>query len=342
MTQTMLAGRLHLADQSLRMEEVPVPVPGTGHVLVKVEAAGVCLSDVHAIQGSLKPLHLEGDTVTLGHEVAGVIAELGPDVTDWAVGERVLLLSGQLRDGIAVTRGLDYDGGWAQYTLAKATTLVRIPDDLPFEQACFVPDAVSTPWAAITQTAAIRPAEATGVWGAGGLGVHGIQLLRLVGAAPIIAVDPLPAARDRALASGADLALDPADPALLDQVLKVTDGRGLDAALDFAGHPAVREQAMAALADGTLTPGGRLVLVGLTNQPVTIADGTAFSAGKKQLLGHWGSIPAHIHELVRLIRDHRLDLTHSVSAVLPLSEAPRAVEQLESKAGNPVRLVLKP
>ncbi len=196
----MLAARLHLGpNRSLELDEVPVPEPGPDHVLVKVEAAGVCLSDVHLIDGTLTPLFLEGDVVTLGHEVAGTVHALGPGVTKAKVGDRVVLQAREARGGRTYTRGVDYDGGWAEYTLARIDTLVPIPDDLPFEQACFIPDAVSTPWGAITATGEVKPGEPVGVWGVGGLGAHGVQLLRLVGAAPIIAVDPLPAARERAL-----------------------------------------------------------------------------------------------------------------------------------------------
>ncbi|PLW72781.1 zinc-binding dehydrogenase, partial [Streptomyces sp. DJ] len=189
---TMRAARLNVPTRSLELVEVPRPVPGPGEVLVKVAAAGVCLSDVHLIEGMLTPLHLEGDTVTLGHETSGTVEEVGEGAGAWKPGDRVLLQAGQLTpQGRVLTRGVDYDGGWADYALASAHTLVAIPDDLPFEQAAIIPDAVSTPWAAITATAAVRPAEAVGVWGIGGLGAHAVQLLRLIGAAPIIAVDPL-------------------------------------------------------------------------------------------------------------------------------------------------------
>jgi D-arabinose 1-dehydrogenase-like Zn-dependent alcohol dehydrogenase len=180
-------------------------------VLVEVAAAGICLSDVHLIEGQLSPLFLAGDQVTLGHEVAGTVAELGDGVTGATVGQRVLLQAGEERDGWVHTCGVDYDGGWAEYALATVSTLVPIPDDLPFEQACIVPDAVSTPWASIVRTAGVRAGQPVGVWGIGGLGAHAVQLLRLAGAGPIVAVDPVPAARERALAFGADLALDPAD-----------------------------------------------------------------------------------------------------------------------------------
>jgi D-arabinose 1-dehydrogenase-like Zn-dependent alcohol dehydrogenase len=333
----MLAARLHLgAQRRVDIEEVPTPEPGPGQVLIKVEAAGVCLSDVHLVDGTLTPLYLEQDAVTLGHEVAGTVHAVGPGVSAPVAGTRVLLQAGERRDGIVYTRGVDYDGGWAEYTLARVDTVVPLPDDIPFEQACFIPDAVSTPWAAITATARVRPAEAVGVWGVGGLGAHAVQLLRMIGAAPIIAVDPLPAARERALEFGADHALDPAEANLRSTVMTATGG-GLAAAFDFAGVAAVREQAVTCLA-----PGGRLTLVGLTNKPITITNGTAFSYFQQQLRGHYGSEPDHVTELVKLQAAHRIEFSRSVSAVLPLTDAPKAVEALESKHGNPIRIVLRP
>ncbi|GAB4589923.1 zinc-binding dehydrogenase [Nocardia sp. IFM 10818] len=334
---TMLAARLHLGpNRSLELDEVPVPEPGADHVLIKVEAAGVCLSDVHLIDGTLTPLFLTGDVVTLGHEVAGTVHALGPGVTTAKVGDRVVLQAGESRDGATYTRGVDYDGGWAEYTLARVDTLVPIPDDLPFEQACFIPDAVSTPWGAITATGEVKPGEPVGVWGVGGLGAHGVQLLRMIGAAPIIAVDPLPAARERALEFGADLAFDPADPDLRSKIFAAT-GTGLAAAFDFAGVAAVREQAVICLA-----PHGRLVLVGLTDKPITITHGTAFSFFQQQLRGHYGSAPEDVAKLVKLQGLHRVEFSRSVSAVMPLADAAKAVHALESKEGNPIRIVLKP
>ncbi|MCM0677347.1 zinc-binding dehydrogenase [Micromonospora phytophila] len=334
----MLAGRLHLADRALRMQTLPVPEPGRGQVRIKVEAAGVCLSDVHLIDGTLTPLYLPGDVVTLGHEVAGVVEALGEGVEGWEPGQRVLLQAGERdRRGTVFTRGVDYDGGWAEYVLASQETVVPIPDELPFEQACIIPDAVSTPWAAVTDTGRTRPGEAVGVWGVGGLGAHAVQLLRLVGAAPVIAVEPLPAARERALTLGADAALDPADTAFRDAVLELTGGRGLDVAFDFAGVTAVREQALTVLGRR-----GRLVLAGIANKPVTIASDSPFNYFQQAVLGHYGSEAEHVEQLVSLVRQRRLDLSASISDVLPLAEAEQAVRRVHTKQGNPIRLILRP
>ncbi|WEB44366.1 zinc-binding dehydrogenase [Streptomyces yunnanensis] len=335
--ELMRAARLHIPSRTLTIEEVPRPVAGPGQVLVKVEAAGVCLSDVHLIDGSLTPTHLRRETVTLGHEVAGTIAELGRDVTAWAVGQRVVLQAGDIRDGLVLTRGVDYDGGWAEYALASVDTLFHLPDTIPFEQAAIIPDAVSTPWGAITATAEVRPAQAVGVWGVGGLGAHAVQLLRAVGACPIIAVDPLPAARRRALEFGADVALDPADPRLREQVLTATGGRALEVAFDFAGAAVVREQALTLLA-----PRGRLVLVGLADKALTVADGALFSYQQHQILGHYGSAVDAVPQLVALVEGGRLDFSRSITDVLPLADATKAVQRLHTKEGDPIRLILRP
>ncbi|MBJ7905691.1 zinc-binding dehydrogenase [Streptomyces sp. DSM 110735] len=346
---TMLAGRLHVPSGTFRVEEVPVPVPGPGEVLIEVKAAGVCLSDVHLIDGSLKPFGPIED-LTLGHEVSGVIHVLGPGLLgDWTPGTRVALQAGQSCGACANcrrrrtpclnsrTRGVDYDGGWAQYAIAREDTLAPIPDDLPFDQAAIIPDAVSTPYAAVVTTGEVRPAQSVGVWGAGGLGAHGIQLARLAGAAPIVAVDPLPGARKRALAFGADLALDPAAPDFAEAMLRATGGRGLDVALDFAGVPAVREQAAKVLCRG-----GIMVLAGLTPHPLTITEGTRFSWNRNQIRGHYGSSPEHVEQLIRLASVGRLDLSPSISGHIPLAEAAEAVHRLENKTGDPIRLVLIP
>ncbi|BCJ39795.1 alcohol dehydrogenase [Actinoplanes ianthinogenes] len=333
----MLAGRLNVSSGKFAVEEVDEPHAGPGQVRIAVRAAGVCLSDVHLIQGMLKPLHLTGESVTLGHETAGVIDEVGAGVTGLTVGERVLLQAGELRGATVLTRGVDYDGGWAQYTVATAGTVVPIPDTLSFEQACFIPDAVSTPWAAITTTAAVQPARAVGVWGVGGLGAHAVQLLRVIGAAPIIAVDPLPGARERALQFGADLALDPGDPEFGSLVAEATGGVGLAHAFDFAGVGAVRSQAAR-----TLSKGGRLTLVGLTDQPLTIPDGTRFSYLEQEIRGHYGSGPEHVLELLSLVALNRVEFSRSVSGTVPLAQAADAVRQLDEKEGNPIRLILVP
>lgn len=333
---TMLAARLDTPGKKMNLKQVPVPEPKAGQVRVKVMAAGVCLSDVHLIDGSVVgPYQLP--EVTLGHEISGVVDKLGDGVDSAKVGDRVLVNPIEFHGPELHTIGVDYDGGWAEYVVVRAESAIDIGPDLPFEQAAIIPDAVSTPWASIADAGRIKAGESVGVWGVGGLGYHGVKLLRMVGAAPIIAVDPLDSARKRALAAGADVALDPSDSSFQQKLKDANGGRGLDAAFDFAGFTPVRQQAFDAL-DRL----GRLVLVGITPDPLTIASSAEFSIFQKSVIGHYGSEPRHLHEMVKLTRLGRLDFADSISKVLPLSQAADAVDQLQNKVGNPVRLVLKP
>ncbi|MDR1999677.1 MAG: zinc-binding dehydrogenase [Frankiaceae bacterium] len=328
---------MNYATGQFAVREVPTPQPGPGEVRVRVRAAGICLSDVHLIDGTIKPLFLQGDEATLGHEVAGEVESLGAGVTSTALGARAIVRPGKAVDGRGWTLGVDYDGGWAQYIVAPADGLIPIPDSLPFEQAAIIPDAVSTPWGAIESTAKVRQGEAVGVWGIGGLGAHGVQLLRFAGAAPIIAVDPVEAARTRAVELGADVALDPADPDFAAKIRTATRGAGLAVAFDFAGASAVRGQALE-----SLSLGGRLVLTGISGQAMTVEDDFTFIYLRRQILGHYGSESRHVVDLIRLIELGRLDFSGSISATMPLAEAAQGVERLASKAGNPIRLVLIP
>jgi 2-desacetyl-2-hydroxyethyl bacteriochlorophyllide A dehydrogenase len=327
----MKAGRITVSSRKFEVKDIPIPHPAPGEVRIKVGAAGVCLSDVHFLDGTLSPGYLTGDEVTLGHEVAGTIEQLGEGVHTYQVGDRVLVIAGERNEKNQITTlGFDYDGGYAEYVVTKAALLVKIPDNLPFEEAAIIPDAVSTPWAAISSSAKMQKGESAAVFGVGGLGIHAVQLLKLIGASKIIAIDPRAEARQKALEIGADLAFDPSD----DEFKK---HRGLNAAFDFAGVTPVRKQALSLLGEQ-----GRLVIVGIANEPITIPNDMAFTYMRTQILGHYGSEPIHTKELVEFVKEGKLTLSKSVSEVLPLDQAALALEKLEKKIGNPIRIVLKP
>jgi D-arabinose 1-dehydrogenase-like Zn-dependent alcohol dehydrogenase len=349
---TMTAVRFDLDSSTLGLHEVPVPEPGHGEVLIQVRAAGVCLSDVHVIDGSLRGFKTRDNQriITMGHEVAGTIVRIGPGVPAiWQAGGRVCLWAGDRCGRCArclydtgwclapVTRGVNFDGGWAQYAVTHHRALVPVPGNIPFEQAAIIPDAVSTPYQGLMRQGALRPGDSVGIWGAGGLGYHAILIARLVGAAPIIAIDPLPAARERALIAGADHAFDPDEIDFVKKVRTATGGAGLNVAVDFVGIPSVRSSA-----DDLLAAHGRLVLVGMSPHSIELARGERFNILQHQVLGNWGSEPDDLHRLVRLCALGRLNMAGSVSELLPLTEAASAVERLQKKIGNPVRIVLTP
>jgi D-arabinose 1-dehydrogenase-like Zn-dependent alcohol dehydrogenase len=279
----------------------------------------------------LSPGYLVGDHVTLGHEVAGVVDQVGAGITGVAVGDRVVVIAGERNAAHQITTmGFDYDGGWAEYVVTKADLVAKIPDSLPFEQAAIIPDAVSTPWAAISSTGKVQAGETAVVFGVGGLGIHAVQLLKIVGCSKVIAIDPREDARANALARGADFAFAPDD-------VEVKKHRGLNVAFDFAGVTPVRKQALSLLGEQ-----GRLVIVGIANEPIVIPNDMAFTYMRTQIMGHYGSEAHHVRELIEFASAGRLDLSHSVSQVLPLEQAGQALDTLANKVGNPIRIVLKP
>jgi D-arabinose 1-dehydrogenase-like Zn-dependent alcohol dehydrogenase len=343
----MRAQRFYADTKTLAVEDVPVPEPGPGEVLVKVEYCGICHSDLSLINGTFPA---QVPVVTQGHEASGTVAVLGPGVTRWAVGDRVIVAAGRPCQSCPnCVRGdpasclqtqimaFAYDGAWAEYTLAQAAGLTPIPDNVPFDQAAILADAVSTPFGAVVHTGKVGVGESVGVWGVGGIGSHIVQLARLVGAAPIIAVDINPAVRERALELGADYALDSRDDTLHDTIRDVTAGRGLDVAFDAVGLKVTFEQAL-----DQLTVGGRLVSVGMSAQEPSVGPTSLLGMTKRQVLGHLGYRNSDIETLAKLVSRGRLDLSRSISAVVALEDIAAGIEMLEKQQGNPIRILVRP
>ena len=347
MAQTMLAERFYAESKTVAVEEVPIPQPGPGEVLVKVAFCGICHSDLSLINGTF-PSQLP--VVTQGHEASGTIAELGPDVTGWAVGDRVVVAAGRpctvcvncrrgdVANCLAIRMmAFAYDGAWAEYTVAQAVGLTRVPDNVPLEQAAILADAVSTPFGAVVRTGKVGIGESVGVWGVGGVGTHIVQLARLVGAVPVIAVDIKPEVLDRALALGADYAFDARDDELVAKIAGATGGRRLDVAFDAVGLKSTFEQALE-----NVTIGGRLVSVGMSAESPTVGPTSLFGLTQKSVLGHLGYQNVDIGTLATLVSAGRLDISRSISEVVSLEDIRSGIDKLEHQDGNPIRILVQP
>src|ERR1700681_3785319 len=347
MATTMRAERFYADTKRVVVEDVPIPAPGPGEVLVKVAYCGICHSDVSLINGTF-PAQLP--VVTQGHEASGTIAKLGPDVTGWAEGDRVVVPAGRPCMACPNCRRGDvnnclrtqlmafaYDGAWADYTVAQAVGLTRIPDNVGLEQAAILADAVSTPVGAVVRTGQVGIGESVGVWGVGGVGTHIVQLARLVGAVPVIAVDINPAVLDRALELGADYAFDARDDQLSDKIADLTGGRKLDVAFDAVGLKSTFEQAL-----DSVRVGGRMVAVGMSDQSPTVGPTAVFGLSQKHVLGHLGYQNVDIETLAMLVSRGRLDLSRSISEIVSLEDVRVGVEKLDRQEGNPIRILVKP
>ena len=202
----------------ISLEEVEEPTPVADEVLLRVDAAGVCGTDRHIVAGELG---VRPGTVP-GHEIAGTVVEIGPRVEGWQAGERVACF-GQVTCGAcpacragASNRcrqpsvlGMARQGGFAERIALPASCLIRLPDSVPSPIGAIASDAIATPLHALWTVGRLRAGETVVVIGAGGLGLHAVQLARLAGAACVVAVDPFEPARKAALAAGADAVLDP-------------------------------------------------------------------------------------------------------------------------------------
>lgn len=328
---TMLAARLIAPGEPLEVSTIPIPAPAPDEVLVQVKAAGLCGTDLHlAIVGDLP---VARTPITLGHEAAGIVAQVGADVTGVAMGDRVAMFPaawcGTCRFCLAGRHslcdrsqvyGMTRDGALAEYVVAPARTLIPIPDGVPFDIAAIATDGVATPFHALRERGRLRPGETVGVFGCGGLGTHAIMLARLMGAARIVAVDVDPAARARAVRLGADLAL---DPATTDVARELRALGGLDLALEFVGRADTVELAVRSLAKA-----GRAVVVGVGPGKPTLPALASFVGREQAVIGSFGMDAADIVAVLNLVASGRLDLSESVSARYPLAEANAALAHL--------------
>jgi alcohol dehydrogenase, propanol-preferring len=346
--ETMRAARLHRprsADgpEDLRIDTVPVPTVGSGEVLVRIRACGICASDLHVVAG-ITP-HGPDLPQILGHEPAGEVAAVGPGVEDWMVGDRVAMLAARPcgrcgyctagRENLCATvevAGVDTQGAQAEYAVADARYLVPIPAGLPFEQAAIVTDAVATPYHALKR-GGVGEGSTVAVFGLGGLGMHAILLAKLAGA-DVIGVDLDEVNLQRALDWGADEVVDASDGRPARRIRELTEG-GVDRSFEFVGLAETLDQAVK-----SLRPGGRATIVGLTPAPLSTVPIARFVAQETELVGSFGSTHRDLGELFDLIEDGRLDLGRSVTEVLPIDGLPDALRRLESREGNPIRMVV--
>jgi 2-desacetyl-2-hydroxyethyl bacteriochlorophyllide A dehydrogenase len=313
-----------------------------------VASAGLCGSDVHiAVEGITPTPYLP---ITLGHEIAGTVAALGDAVTGWSAGQRVCVFP-VLFDGtcssclaghseICLDRrivGIHADGGLAEYVAVPAKNLVAVPDGVPFDQACICTDAVITPFHALTDVARLGPGESVAVLGVGGLGLHAVQIAKLAGAAPVIAIDTRAAQLARARDGGADVVIDASRQSAVDEVMAATAGVGVDVAAEFVGAPSTIGQAVECLRTG-----GRAVLVGLGAEPITVLPPTAFVRRQLQVLGSYGGTLATLQRVLRLVTTGRLDLGRSITHRFALDDADQALRILHEKTGDPQRVVITP
>lgn len=341
--------------QPLQRHEQPTPQPQGSEVLVKVKAAGVCHTDVHTWQGWYdlgggKRLHMRdrGATLplTLGHEIAGEVAALGPDAQGVQVGQQVLVYPWLGCGQCKVCRrgqsqlcptprflGIFRAGGYASH--------VMVPDATPLVDIGSMPHAQAAPYACsgLTTYAAIRKIrplvlaeEPVVLIGAGGLGLMALSLLRAQGSPGVVVVEPNPVRRQAALDAGALAVVDPAAADAAAQVRSAAGGAAW-AVLDCVGAASTVQLGL-----DVLVKGGQLIVVGLFGGEVTLST-PLIPMRAMSIEGSYVGTLADLRDLIALVRDKAIPPIPTTCC--PLHRAPLALHDLEE--GRVLgRVVLQP
>ena len=354
--QTMLAAVLERPNEPLRIEEIPVPEPRDGEILVRMTACGVCHTDLHVMKAEVA----FPTPAVMGHEISGTVAALGPGVVGPPVGTAVVAafimpcgtcaacgagrddlcdkffsmnrLKGTLYDGTTRLRRKDGSplamysmAGLAEYCVVPAFGVFPLIDGLPLAESAVLGCAIFTAYGAVRHAAELRGGERIAVVAAGGVGINIIQIARAFGASQIIAVD----VRDDKLEAATRLgATDVVNAASVDaggRVRELTEGRGVDIAFEALGLPQTFTQAFEMIRDG-----GRMVAVGIapgkTAAPVEI---TRLVRRELRIIGSYGArTRADMPDIIRLAAQGIFRPEAMVTQRFPLTEADAAYKAL--------------
>ena len=329
----------------MELREIPVPTPGATDVLVRVRAAGICHSDAHYRAGKSRvhPLPL-----TLGHEVAGVVERVGAEVADFKAGERVCVHylatcgeCGYCKDGheqfcaTGEMIGKYRDGGYAEFVCVPARSVFALPEEIPFEQGAVMMCSSATSLHALKK-ARLAVGETVAVFGAGGLGISAVQLARALGAKEVFAVD----IKESKLALAKSFGATPVDASKTDAVAelkRLTDGRGVDVALELIGLPLTMQQAVKCL--GIM---GRAMLVGITEKNFEVAPYADVLNKEAEIIGVSDHLASELPLLIEWVRQGKLDLSRVITRTVPLDAGAinEVLDGLE-KFGEGVRTVIE-
>lgn len=336
------------AYRQLEIQDLPPPTAGPKDVVVRVKACGICGSDVHGMDGSTGRRR---PPIVMGHEAAGIIEEVGPDVTGFRPGDRVTFDSTIYNpDSFFSRRGLvnlcddrrvlgvsceDYrqDGAFAELVKVPAHILYRLPEGMTFEQAALV-EPVSAAVHARNLTP-LEPGDTAVVFGAGLIGLTTIQVLKQKPLRQIVAVDVFDDRLEMARELGAHHTLNSKSADVPAAIRDLTDGRGADVAFEAVGIEATVRAAVLAVRKG-----GSVTLIGNVARDVSLPL-QAVVTRQIRLQGSCAS-SGEYPECLELIASGKVDVDRFISATAPLEEGAAWFERLYKKEPGLLKVLLKP
>ncbi len=352
----MKAAVLNQVGAPMTIEDLRLADPGPGEVQIRLAGCGVCHTDLHVIKGEVAfPM-----PAVLGHEVSGIIEEVGPGVDGLERGDPVvcsfIMPCGrcaycfQGRDDLCVNffnqnrlRGTLYDGatrlarpdgsdvwmysmgGLAERAVAPAGGVFKFQSDIPLDRASIIGCSVFTAYGAIKNQAKVTAGESVAVFAIGGVGINVVQIARAFGATDVIAVDVRDDKLELAKQLGATGVVNGAMEDAPARIREMTGGRGVDVAIEALGRPETVLQAYGSVADG-----GRVVIVGISDAGTTVPIEITRTVRRGiSIIGSYGArVRTDMPTVIRLVERGLVDIEAAISKVYALDEVNEAYDTL--------------
>jgi 2-desacetyl-2-hydroxyethyl bacteriochlorophyllide A dehydrogenase len=346
----------------LTLQEKQVPTPGRAEVLVRVDAVAICATDLDVISGG-PPARIQGGDpfnkgFTPGHEYMGTVARLGPGVDEFSVGDRVTVEihagCGQCkrcRMGMytsCLNYGLNYgendkghrangfttDGGFAEYAINNINTLIKIDDTMSDEEATLVVTA-GTAMYGLTELGGLVAGESVVVTGPGPIGLLGVAVAKALGAQPVILIGTRDSRLEKGLELGADHVVNAKREDVVERVLELNGGNGVDYVLECSGAPGAIDDA-----GRMVSRGGKICLAAFPHEPESI-DVAHLVRNNISLYGIRGEGRSATHRAYALMRQKRFDATTIHTHTFPFEQLPAALDHARNRIDDAIKVIVK-
>ncbi|TDQ41066.1 NAD(P)-dependent alcohol dehydrogenase [Aureibacillus halotolerans] len=333
---------------TISIKSLERPVPNAGEVLIKITAVGLCGSDVHYYEHGKIGRFVVEKPIILGHEAAGEIVGIGEGVTSLSVGQRVAIEPGMTcgecefcRDGtynlcseVEFLATPPYDGAFCEYVTMREEVVYPIPDSMSDETAALI-EPFSVGLHAVRR-GTLTEGETVIIMGMGPIGLMAAANARLAGASMIVAVDLEEKRLDMARQFGATHTVNLREGKLEEELAHITDGRGVDLALETAGHPDALRQAIQAVRRG-----GRVVIVGLPPVDEVSLPVPYMVDSELKLIGVFRYHHTY-PDAIKLLSDGKVDITQMITGKYSLEETGAAFQAAIHDKANTLKMMIYP
>ena len=331
-----------LGQEDIEIQECPDPIPGEGEVLIRVEACGICGSDLHAYKTGMYAPGL-----VIGHEFGGVVAAIGTGVVGFKPGDRVTANSGIGCGGCFLCRngkenlceqsfklGVTDDGAMAELVKIPQSGVYHVPDSLSSHEACLT-EPFSITLHSLNQSR-FRPGDRVLIIGAGPIGLCLLQVLQTAGAVAVWMMETNPFRLDLAMHMGADFALNPKDVSPLSVLSNLTNGAMADIVFECAGLPDAITQAPM-----LVRRGGQVVILGICDQPVEM-DFLSIITNEIDIQTAYYSRAGAFARTIDLLAKKRLQAKPLITSEIPFERVKENFESLLSPNSKQSKVLVCP